>query len=58
MAKGINLITEDCDPSSSQDKSLPTSAYMVEYLIDGISKYDLVVSGRKVEIFDEYYDKY
>ena len=58
MAKGVKIISEDCDPSASLDRSLPSSAYMVEYQEGGLSKYDLVMSGRVVEIFDMYYDKY
>ncbi len=58
MAKGVKLISEDCDPSASLDRSLPSSAYMVEYQEGGMSKFDLVMSGRMVEIFDMYYDKY
>lgn len=58
MSKGIRVIAEDCDPSSSQDRSLPSSAYLVEYNVEGISKFDIVTTGKKVEIFDEYYDKY
>ena len=58
MAKGVKIISGDCDPSASLDRSLPSSAYMVEYQEGGLSKYDLVMSGRVVEIFDMYYDKY
>ena len=58
MAKGVKLISEDCDPSASLDRSLPSSAYKVEYQEGGMSKFDLVMSGRMVEIFDMYYDKY
>jgi len=58
MAKGVKLISEDCDPSASLDRSLPSSAYIVEYQEGGISKYDIVMSGKMVEIFDMYYDKY
>ena len=58
MSKGMRVLAEDCDPSVSDDKSLPTDAFMVEYIVEGLSKFDLVRSGKKVDIFDEYYDKY
>ena len=54
----VKVIHEDCDPSQSNDKSLPTSAFLVEYIQGETSHYDIVVSGKKVDIFDQYYDKY
>jgi len=58
MANGVKMISEDCDPSASLDTSLPVSAYMVEYKVEDLNKFDIVMSGRKVDIFDLYYDKY
>ena len=58
MAKGVKIISEACDPSASLDRTLPSSAYMVEYKEGDLSKFDIVMSGRVVEIFDMYYDKY
>ena len=58
MANSVKVISEDCDPSASLDKSLPVSAYMVEYKVEDLSKFDIVLSGRKVDIFDMYYDKF
>lgn len=58
MTKGIKVINTDCDPTLSEDKSLPSNAYLVEYLQDGITHFDIVTCQKKVEIFDEYYDKY
>ena len=31
---------------------------MVEYLQDGITKFDIVTAAGRVDIFDENYDKY
>lgn len=58
MAKSVKVIHEDCDPSLSQDTSLPYSAYLVEYIQGETVHFDIVMSGRVVDIFDVYYDKY
>jgi hypothetical protein len=58
MSKGIRIIQSDCDPSISEDKSLPTNAFLVEYLQDGSTHFDIVTCQKQVEIFDEYWDKY
>jgi hypothetical protein len=54
----MKMILQDCDPSASADKSLPYTTYLVEYLQDGITKFDIVSSSKKVDIFDHYYDNY
>jgi hypothetical protein len=54
----MQLLKEKCDPGVATDRSLPTSAYLVTYKLEGKDTYDLVVAGRAVDIFDEYYDKY
>ena len=54
----INILHQDCDPTLGEDKSLPQTAYMVEYLVDGLTKFDLVIAAKKVDIFDHYYDNY
>ena len=54
----IKIIHKDCDPSIADDRSLPYTAYLVEYMDDGHKKYDLVTCNKKVEIFDYYWDKY
>ena len=58
MAKGLKVINTDCDPTLSEDRSLPSNAYLVEYLQDGVTHFDIVSCQKMVEIFDEYYDKY
>jgi len=52
------LYKKDCDPSAAQDRSLPYTAYLVEYLQDGMTHFDIVISGKKSEIFDHYWDNY
>lgn len=54
----MKIINSDCDPTLAQDKSLPNNSFLVEYLQDGMTHFDLVMSNKQVEIFDHYYDKY
>lgn len=54
----MNIIHRDCDPSLSKDRSLPYTAYLVEYLVDGMTRFDIVVSNKKSDIFDYYWDNY
>tara|TARA_R110001606_G_scaffold28835_6_gene90774 strand:- start:530 stop:775 length:246 start_codon:yes stop_codon:yes gene_type:complete len=58
MSKGVKQIHTDCDATAAQDKSLPTSAFLVEYLQDGMTKFDIVLSLKMSEIFDQYWDNY
>lgn len=58
MSNKIKILYEDCDPAVVDDKSLPCTAYFVTYIKDGRECYDLVMSGKKVDIFDVYWDKY
>tara|TARA_A100001201_G_scaffold65189_1_gene61286 strand:+ start:2721 stop:2975 length:255 start_codon:yes stop_codon:yes gene_type:complete len=54
----MKVLHEDCDPTLADDKSLPTSAFLVEYIQGETTHYDIVSSGKKVDIFDYYYDRY
>ena len=54
----MRILYEDCDPSLADDRSLPHTAYLVEYKKDGMSHYDIVMAGKRVDIFDYYWDKY
>jgi len=54
----VKLLHEKCDPSLSLDKSLPYTAYLIEYEDGGETYYDIVIGKKRVEIFDYYYDKY
>ena len=58
MAKGLKVINAACDPTLSEDKSLPSNANLVEYIQDEVTHFDIVTCQKMVEIFDEYYDKY
>ena len=54
----IRILQEDCDVKLADDKSLPNTCFVVEYYKDDAKKYDLVISTKKVDIFDHYWDKY
>ena len=54
----MQILHHKCDPSLAQDKSLPYTAYIVEYEDDGVTCYDLIIPRNKVEIFDYYWDRY
>lgn len=54
----MKIIHEDCDPSIALDKTLPYTAYLIEYLVDDISHYDIAIGNKVSEMFDHYYDKH
>ena len=48
----MKTLYTDCDPTVADDRTLPTNAFLIEYLQDGMTKFDVVMSGKKSEIFD------
>ena len=58
MSEKINFLYQDCDPTLAEDKKLPTSAFLIEYLQDGVTKFDIVTSYKQVDIIDHYWDNY
>ena len=54
----MRLIQENCDPKAAEDRQLPYTSYLVEYLKDTKTTYDIVMGDSQVEVFDNYYDKY
>lgn len=54
----MKILHQNCDPKMAKDKTLPLNSYLVTYLIDGAVAYDIVISHKKVEIFDHYWDNY
>lgn len=54
----IRVIQRNCDPEVANDRSLPYTAYLVEYLVDGATSFDLVIANKRVDIFDYYWDLY
>ncbi len=58
MVKGCKVLHTDCEPTLAQDRRLPYTAFLVEYLQDGMTHFDIVTAPKQVDIFDDYWDKY
>ena len=56
--KGIKIIKQNCDLADNDDRTLPSNSYLVEYTLDGKTSYDIVLSSKKVDLFDYYWDLY
>jgi hypothetical protein len=54
----MKILHHNCDPSVANDRSLPYTAYLVTYKIDGTICYDVVITDKRVDIFDYYWDRY
>jgi hypothetical protein len=54
----LKILHQDCDPELANDRSLPYTAYLVDYEDDGVKKYDIVICNKRIDIFDYYWDKY
>ena len=58
----MKVLHEKCDPKLAQDKKLPYTAYLVEYVDkeNGEEKtfYDITTCLKQTDMFDYYYDKY
>lgn len=54
----IKIIHENCDPDMSKDTSLPYTAYLIEYMCNGETRWDISVAPKRVDLFDHYWDKY
>jgi hypothetical protein len=54
----LKILHENCNPELANDRSLPYTTYLVTYEIDGAIAYDLVMTEKRVDIFDHYWDKY
>ena len=55
----IRVIVRDCKVEAAKDGTLPTSAFLVEYVKqEGTTHYDLVMANKQSDIFDAYYDVY
>jgi len=54
----MKILYENCKPKDALDTSLPYTAYLVEYIKDGKSQYDVSMGWKQAEVFDYYWDKY
>ena len=53
-----HMILENTTKEQSEDKSFPTDAFIVRYILEGKNQLDVVRSEKMVNVFDYYYDKY
>ena len=54
----LNIIHAKCEKTAADDPSLPRNAYLVTYVVEDKITYDIVMADGRVDIFDEYWDKY
>ena len=54
----LNVIHAKCEKAAADDPSLPRNAYLVTYVEKEKITYDVVMADSRVDIFDEYWDKY
>ena len=55
---GCQILQEKTTLEKANDKSLPTDAKLIWYVVNGIEYIDLTRCGKVVKLFDMYYDKY
>ena len=53
---GCEILLENATNETIKDPSFPTDAYIVTYEIDGKVFYDLTRCGKRINLFDMYYD--
>ena len=54
---GCNLIAERATPEQIKDKSLPSDTLQIKYVVGNQTFIDLC-RGKRVDVFDLYYDKF
>ena len=52
------IILEKTTREKAEDKSLPTDAFNVLYVVDGKEHLDVTRSEKMINVFDMYYDRY
>ena len=55
---GCQILQEKTTLEKANDRSLPTDAKLIWYVVDGIEYIDLTRCGKTSKLFDMYYDKY
>ena len=52
------IIQEKTTHEKANDRKLPSDAFNVTYIVEGETRLDVTRSGKMVNIFDMYYDRY
>ena len=55
---GCEILLERTTIERANDASFPNDAYLIWYIVDGVTYVDLTRCHKKVNLFDMYYDKY
>jgi len=55
---GCQILLEKTSIEAANDKSFPTDARLIWYVVDGVEYMDLTRCGKVVKMFDMYYDTY
>lgn len=53
---GCEILKQNCTLQEAKDTQVPTDAYIVTYFLNEKVCYDLTRCGKKVNLFDMYYD--
>ena len=52
------ILQEKTTPEKANDRKLPSDAFNVTYIVDGETRLDVTRSGKMVNVFDMYCDRY
>ena len=52
------ILQEKTTPEKANDRKLPSDAFNVTYIVEGETRLDVPRSGKMVNVFDMYYDRY
>ena len=52
------ILQEKTTQEKANDRKLPSDAFNVTYVVEGETRLDVTRSGKMVNIFDMYYDRY
>ena len=55
---GCQILLEKTSIEAANDKSFPTDARLIWYIVDGVEYVDLTRCGKVSKMFDMYYDKF
>ena len=55
---GVSVLHVNATRMQLNDKTLPNDAYTVTYVVNGVTQTDIARCGKKVKLFDCYYDKF
>ena len=53
-----DVILEKTTPEKAEDRSLPSVAFNVTYVVEGETRLDVTRSEKMANVFDMYYDRY